>query len=268
MDYQQLSCRNGTCKFTNSSTLQIVTVISDPWSVELTGAVKPGKNDLEIEVVNTWVNRLIGDAGLPPQQRITKTNVKLLPEPAPRAHLGFSPKTRSCPPAYSVLCDYGSAHMRVRSPENDAGSRIGQKTIIALMLGIALASHNAEADLLGGNRRLEPLDPLPPDGLPFGNRLPVAVGQHVNGILENVLALGDFFFEDNVGDLLCAAEIDFENARFEPTLAAVGSGNGMCRNGGGPRRRSRPSLRLDVVDQTPLVGHQCLEKVGAPSDRQ
>jgi hypothetical protein len=48
-----------------------------PWTVELTGAVKPGRNDLEITVVNTWVNRLIGDAGLPPSKRTTKTNVGL-----------------------------------------------------------------------------------------------------------------------------------------------------------------------------------------------
>jgi len=67
-------------------------VWTDPWSIELTGAVKPGKNELEIAVTNTWVNRLIGDAGLPEHKRITKTNVKFLPEPAPKAYLGFSPK--------------------------------------------------------------------------------------------------------------------------------------------------------------------------------
>jgi len=48
-----------------------------PWSVELTGAAKPGRNELEIFVVNTWVNRLIGDAGLPPEKRTTQTNVAL-----------------------------------------------------------------------------------------------------------------------------------------------------------------------------------------------
>jgi hypothetical protein len=50
---------------------------TDPWSVELTSAVKQGVNALEIDVINTWVNRLIGDAGLPPDKRITKTNVAL-----------------------------------------------------------------------------------------------------------------------------------------------------------------------------------------------
>jgi hypothetical protein len=67
-------------------------VWTDPWSVELNGAVKAGKNELEIEVTNTWVNRLIGDAGLPENKRITKTNVRFLPEPAKRSFQGFSPK--------------------------------------------------------------------------------------------------------------------------------------------------------------------------------
>lgn len=48
-----------------------------PWSVDLTGVVKAGKNVLEIDVTNTWVNRLIGDAALPPEKRLTKTNILL-----------------------------------------------------------------------------------------------------------------------------------------------------------------------------------------------
>jgi hypothetical protein len=32
-----------------------------PWRIEVTGAIKAGDNQLEIEVVNRWANRLIGD---------------------------------------------------------------------------------------------------------------------------------------------------------------------------------------------------------------
>ena len=42
-----------------------------PWQVDITTAVKPGRNTLEIDLVNTWNNRLVGDAGLPADQRRT-----------------------------------------------------------------------------------------------------------------------------------------------------------------------------------------------------
>jgi hypothetical protein len=47
-----------------------------PWRVETTGAVKPTGNALEIDVVNLWPNRLIGDARLPKEKRFTVTNVR------------------------------------------------------------------------------------------------------------------------------------------------------------------------------------------------
>ncbi len=50
-----------------------------PWRVEITHVVKPHDNSLEIDVVNLWMNRLIGDAKLPPEKRFTKTNV--VPDP-------------------------------------------------------------------------------------------------------------------------------------------------------------------------------------------
>jgi len=39
-----------------------------PYRLEITGAVKPGDNLLEIAVTNLWPNRLIGDAHLPPEK--------------------------------------------------------------------------------------------------------------------------------------------------------------------------------------------------------
>jgi hypothetical protein len=46
-----------------------------PWRVDIGSLVHIGENDLEVEVVNLWPNRLIGDADLPVERRITKTNV-------------------------------------------------------------------------------------------------------------------------------------------------------------------------------------------------
>ncbi|MFV1964255.1 MAG: glycosyl hydrolase [Pirellulaceae bacterium] len=52
-------------------------VWTEPWTMDLTGAAVVGENLLEIDVANVWQNRLIGDAGLPADQRRTKTNVLL-----------------------------------------------------------------------------------------------------------------------------------------------------------------------------------------------
>jgi hypothetical protein len=53
-------------------------VWSPPFRVNIDNAVKTGVNELEVEVVNFWPNRIIGDAGLPPDQRRTRTNVREL----------------------------------------------------------------------------------------------------------------------------------------------------------------------------------------------
>ncbi|MBS1814087.1 MAG: hypothetical protein JSS87_04360 [Acidobacteria bacterium] len=42
-----------------------------PYQVDVTGMIKPGENSLFIDVVNLWANRLIGDAALPPEKRLT-----------------------------------------------------------------------------------------------------------------------------------------------------------------------------------------------------
>jgi hypothetical protein len=46
-----------------------------PWRVEVTDLLKQSGNVLEIVVVNCWPNRLIGDAALPPEKRLTRTNI-------------------------------------------------------------------------------------------------------------------------------------------------------------------------------------------------
>lgn len=42
-----------------------------PYKLDISGFVKPGENELEIELVNNWMNRLIGDQQLPEAQRGT-----------------------------------------------------------------------------------------------------------------------------------------------------------------------------------------------------
>lgn len=52
---------------------EVGTVWRAPFRVEVTGVLRPGLNQLEIEVANLWPNRLIGDAGLPKEQRVAWT---------------------------------------------------------------------------------------------------------------------------------------------------------------------------------------------------
>ncbi|MCA9241113.1 MAG: hypothetical protein KDA37_12975, partial [Planctomycetales bacterium] len=47
-----------------------------PFRKEISSAINPGPNQLRVEVVNLWPNRLIRDAQLPPEQRLTKTNIQ------------------------------------------------------------------------------------------------------------------------------------------------------------------------------------------------
>jgi hypothetical protein len=48
---------------------------SAPFVFDITAFLKTGSNQLEVEVVNLWPNRLIGDAKLPKEKRLTQTNI-------------------------------------------------------------------------------------------------------------------------------------------------------------------------------------------------
>jgi len=45
-----------------------------PWRIEITEAVKPTGNLLEVDIINLWANRVIGDLGLPAKNRYTTTH--------------------------------------------------------------------------------------------------------------------------------------------------------------------------------------------------
>lgn len=55
-------------------------VWTPPFRVPVSGIVKGKDNVLEIEVTNSWRNRLVGDRDKPESERFTKTNVRILPE--------------------------------------------------------------------------------------------------------------------------------------------------------------------------------------------
>jgi hypothetical protein len=54
-----------------------------PWRVDITRALEVGVNRVEIEVANLWPNRLIGDAALPPERRLTKASVTIYQKDSP-----------------------------------------------------------------------------------------------------------------------------------------------------------------------------------------
>ena len=55
------------------------TVWCPPWRVDVGDALRTGDNQLEIDVVNLWRNRLIGDAAKPADERVTRTTIVATP---------------------------------------------------------------------------------------------------------------------------------------------------------------------------------------------
>jgi hypothetical protein len=60
-----------------------------PFRVDVTEAIRPAGNKLEIEVVNFWPNRVIGDQSLPEAKRLTRTNVRKLTKDTPLVESGL-----------------------------------------------------------------------------------------------------------------------------------------------------------------------------------
>ncbi len=47
-----------------------------PYRADITGHLKPGTNEIKVEVINTWNNRIVGDLRNPDKPAFTRTNVK------------------------------------------------------------------------------------------------------------------------------------------------------------------------------------------------
>jgi hypothetical protein len=60
-----------------------------PFRVDATDALKSGDNTLEVDVVNFWPNRIIGDQSLPPEKRFTRTNIRKLTRETPLMESGL-----------------------------------------------------------------------------------------------------------------------------------------------------------------------------------
>jgi hypothetical protein len=55
---------------------EIALLWKPPFTVDITGIAKPSKNELVVEIANTWTNRLLGDVHLPPEKQFCKTNLR------------------------------------------------------------------------------------------------------------------------------------------------------------------------------------------------
>lgn len=62
---------------------------ASPFRLNIGNAMKPGRNELTVEVVNFWPNRIIGDESLPESERFTKTNIRKLTSTTPLMESGL-----------------------------------------------------------------------------------------------------------------------------------------------------------------------------------
>ena len=68
---------------------KIGNVWHEPYELDVTEYLKDGENLLEVEVVNLWVNRLIGDSKLPPAERQTYATTNPYNSNSPLQHSGL-----------------------------------------------------------------------------------------------------------------------------------------------------------------------------------
>jgi hypothetical protein len=69
---------------------QLQVIWSAPFRFDLTPYLKAGTNELKVEVVNMWVNQLIGDGKLPENERVTRTNINKFDAPDAEKYLRVS----------------------------------------------------------------------------------------------------------------------------------------------------------------------------------
>ncbi|GMU20674.1 MAG: hypothetical protein AMXMBFR13_07700, partial [Phycisphaerae bacterium] len=60
-----------------------------PFRVDISEHINSTENQLEIDVVNFWTNRVIGDQSLPEEKRLTRTNIRKLTKDTPLVESGL-----------------------------------------------------------------------------------------------------------------------------------------------------------------------------------
>jgi hypothetical protein len=68
---------------------ELGTLWTPPWSVDISAAAKVGSNSLEITIVNPWNNRLVGDANLPAERRLTSLTAQTIKPNTPLQSAGL-----------------------------------------------------------------------------------------------------------------------------------------------------------------------------------
>jgi hypothetical protein len=69
-----------------------------PYRIEISGAVRPGANELEIRVANLWANRLNADSLLPEAERFTRSNLdRIQTDPTSDSGYGRVPRGKTRP---------------------------------------------------------------------------------------------------------------------------------------------------------------------------